>query len=134
MAGAEGKPETVQTVFIAIFVGVTLNLMGEQGKRIVEFCNGAAQLMFKMIGHIIKLAPYAVFGLMAWVTTNLGIDAIIQLFGLVGTTISAMFIHLIILALMLLFLGRLNHSSRNRSNTKHSHSQLQVPKQHLLRR
>lgn len=108
MAGATGKPETVQTVFFAIFVGVTLNLMGEQGKRIVEFSHSAAQLMFKMIGHIIKLAPLAVFGLMAWVTANLGIDAIIQLLGLVMTTITAMIIHLFILAGLILVLGRLN--------------------------
>ena len=108
MAGAEGKPETVQTVFFAIFVGVTLNLMGEQGKRIVEFVHSAAQLMFKMIAHIIKLAPFAVFGLMAWVTANLGIDAILQLGWLVLCTISGMMVHLVILALMILFLGRLN--------------------------
>lgn len=108
MSGADGKPEIVQTVFFAIFVGVTLNLMGEQGKRVVDLCNGAAQLMFKMIGHIIKLAPLAVFGLMAWVTTNLGIDAILQLFQLVATTISTMIIHLFILGLLILVLGRLN--------------------------
>lgn len=109
MAGATGKPETVQTVFFAIFVGVTLNLMGEQGKRIVEFVHSAAQLMFKMIGHIIKLsAPLAVFGLMAWVTANLGIEAILQLLGLVMTTITGMIVHLGILALMILFIGRLN--------------------------
>ena len=108
MAGAEGKPQIVQTVFIAIFVGVTLNLMGEQGKRIVEFSQSAAQLMFKMIGYIIKLAPLAVFGLMAWITTNFGIDTIIQLMGLVVCTISAMGVHLVILALMIAILGRLN--------------------------
>lgn len=108
MAGAEGKPETVQTVFFAIFVGVTLNLMGEQGKRLVEFCNSAAQLMFKMISFIIKLAPLGVFGLMTWITSTLGIEAIIQLFGLVLCTIFGMFMHLVILALMLLILGRLN--------------------------
>lgn len=108
MAGAEGKPETVQTVFIAIFVGVTLNLMGEQGKRVVEFCNSAAQLMFKMIGYIIKLAPLGVFGLMSWITSTLGMDAIFQLAGLVLCTIFGMMLHLVILALMLLILGRLN--------------------------
>ncbi len=108
MAGAEGKPHIVQVVFIAIFVGVTLNVMGEQGKRVVEFCNSSAQLMFKMIGFIIKLAPIAVFSLMAWMTTNLGVDAIIQLLKLVACTIGGMAVHLVILALMLTLLGRLN--------------------------
>ena len=108
MSGAEGKPHMVQTVFFAIFVGVTLSIMGEQGKRLVDVCHSAAQLMFKMIGYIIKLSPLAVFGLMTWVTANLGLDAIAQLAGLVAATIGGMSIHYVILCTLILVMARLN--------------------------
>ncbi len=108
MSGAEGKPHMVQTVFFAIFVGVTLNVMGEQGKRLVDVCHSAASLMFKMIGYIIKLSPLAVFGLMTWVTANLGIDAIAQLAGLVAATVGGMGIHYLILGLLLIIMARLS--------------------------
>ena len=108
MSGAEGHPHMVQTVVFAIFVGVTLSLMGEQGKRLVEFSHSAAQLMFKMIGFIIKLSPLAVFGLMAWVTANLGLDAISKLAGLVAATIGGMSIHYVILCTLIIVMARLN--------------------------
>lgn len=108
LVGADGKPSMIQTVFFAIFVGIALNMMGDQGKRLVEISHSGAQLMFKIIGYIIKLSPFAVFGFMAWVTANLGVDALVQLFQLVLTTIASMGIHLIILALMMIFIGKLN--------------------------
>ena len=108
LVGADGKPSMIQTVFFSIIVGLALNMMGDQGKRLVEICHSAAQLMFKIIGYIIKISPYAVFGFMAWVTANLGVDALVQLFQLVLTTISGMVVHCIILALMMIFMGKLN--------------------------
>ena len=108
LTGAEGKPNMIQVVIFAIFVGIALNLMGDQGKRIVEISHSSAQLMFKMISYIIKLSPYAVFGFMAWVSANLGIDAIKQLAWLVTTAITGMAVHCGILALMMLFIGKLN--------------------------
>lgn len=108
MAGADGKPHMVQIVFFAIFVGVTLNIMGEQGKRLVDFSHSAAALMFKMISYIIKLSPLAVFGLMAWVTATLGMDVVEKLTYLVAATIGAMGIHYLILGTMILVLCRLS--------------------------
>ncbi len=108
LVGADAKPSMIQTVFFAIFVGLALNFMGEQGKRLVDLSHTGAQLMFKIIGIIIKLSPIAVFGFMAWVTANLGVDALVQLFQLVLTTIMGMIVHCFILALMLIVLGRLN--------------------------
>jgi len=105
MAGADGKANTLQTVFVAIFVGIALIVMGEQGKRVADFCHSSAQLMFKMIGFIIRLSPYAVWGLMAWVSATLGIEAIIQLGYLVLATITGMGIHyLFIIACVILLL------------------------------
>ena len=102
------KPDTLKTVFFAIFVGVTLVVMGDKGKNVSHFCHDAAQLMFKMIGFIINLAPLAVFGLMAWVTATLGIDALLQLGKLVVATITGMGIQYIFLILCFVFILRLN--------------------------
>lgn len=108
MAGADGKPHMVQIVFFAIFCGVTLNLMGEQGKRLVEITHSSAQLMFKMIGYIIKLSPFAVFGLMAWVTATLGMDVVQKLALLVTATITTMGIHYLLLGLIIIVTCRLS--------------------------
>ncbi len=99
------KPDTIQTVFFAIFVGVALVFMGTQGQRVAEVCHDAAQLMFKIIGFIINLAPLAVFGLMAWVSATLGMDALIQLGKLVGATITGMGIHYIFIITVIALVG-----------------------------
>jgi Na+/H+-dicarboxylate symporter len=82
--------------------------MGDKGKNISNFCHDAAQLMFKMIGFIINLAPLAVFGLMAWVAATLGVDALLQLGKLVIATITGMAAQYIFLVLCFIFILRLN--------------------------
>jgi len=98
-AGVSAKSNTVQVVFFAIFVGVVLNFMGKKGKNLVTFCTDAANLMFEMIAVIIKIAPIAVFGLMAWVTATTGFDAIEKLALLVACTVGAVTLHYVLLGI-----------------------------------
>lgn len=98
-AMAEGN--TLQVVFFAIFVGITLNLMGDQGRELVKFCHMCAQLIFKIIGYIIKLSPYAVFAFMGWVTGTLGLDALKALANLVITVLTAMCLQYLVFGMLI---------------------------------
>ena len=102
------KPNTIQTVFFAMFVGVALVIMGPKAKQVADICHDAAQLMFKIIGFIVNLAPLAVFGLMAWVAATLGTDALIKLSEFVGATILGMGIHYLFIVFVIFFIMRLN--------------------------
>jgi Na+/H+-dicarboxylate symporter len=105
-AMAEGR--MIQVVFFAIFIGVTLAAMREKGRRVVELCQDIAQVCFKMIGGIIKLSPYAVFFLMAWVASTLGISVLEALSYLVLTVMVAMALQYIVYALFIAGLARIS--------------------------
>lgn len=108
MVGSEHKANTIQTVFFAMFVGVALVSMGKKAEGLVVICQDVANVMFKIIGFIIKLSPLAVWGLMAWVSGTLGIDAIIKLGHLVGATIAGMGVQYLFLIFCFAVIMRLN--------------------------
>jgi Na+/H+-dicarboxylate symporter len=106
--GAMAEGHILQVVFFAIFVGITLNLMGETGKSLVSFCHDAAKLIFLMIGIIIRMSPYGVFALMAWVVGTQGLDIIMSLGKLVLTVVAACFFQYLIFGLLIAVFGRLS--------------------------
>ncbi|MFO1242940.1 MAG: dicarboxylate/amino acid:cation symporter [Rickettsiales bacterium] len=79
----------LQIVFFAIFFGVTMNLMGERVAGAREVIRELAFVVFKMIENIVKLAPIAVFGFMAWMVATQGMDILKSLGWLIITVIVA---------------------------------------------
>lgn len=88
--GALATGETLQVVFFAIFTGVTLNKMGESGKRLIEIFHLLSQMVFKMIGMIMELSPYGAFALTALVIGTQGFDIVFSLGKLIIAVIIAM--------------------------------------------
>lgn len=74
-AFAEGN--VIQVIFFAILFGVSLNRLGEMGKPLVNFFDVIANLMFRMAGIVMDLAPYGVFALMAWATGSFGLGVLL---------------------------------------------------------
>lgn len=95
----------LQLIIFTIFVGVTINLVGEKASPVKKVVDSAAQIMFHMIGAIVKLAPYGVFGFIASVVGTEGLEILSSLGKLVVTVLAACVVQYIIFGLMLFFIG-----------------------------
>jgi len=73
-------PQMLQIVFFAIFMGVALTLLtGEPKSTVVKFLEGIFEAMLTMVNIVIKIAPYAVFALIADVVGQFGLDLLVLL-------------------------------------------------------
>jgi len=98
----------LQVVVFAIFVGVTLNSLGEKVQNLIDLCKSAAQLVFKMIETVIKFSPYGVFALTAWIVGTQGFEILLALLKLVGVVTGALFTQYLLFGLMVLVFGRIS--------------------------
>lgn len=106
--GAMASGHILQVVVFAIFVAITLNLMGEQGKPLVEFCQRCAMLVFMMIKIVINFSPYGVFALTAWVVGTQGVEVFESLMKFVLVVVGAMIVQYIIFGILITVFGRLS--------------------------
>ncbi len=98
----------LQVVVFAIFLGVTLNALGEKVQNVTDFCKSAAYVVFKMIETIIKFSPYGVFALTAWVVGTQGFDILIALLKLVGVVTGALLTQYLLFGIMVLVFARVS--------------------------
>jgi Na+/H+-dicarboxylate symporter len=102
------EDQILQVVVFAIFVGVTLNKLGEKTQNLNDLFKSAALLVFKLIEMVIKFSPYGVFALTAWVVGTQGVDILIALMKLVGTVVGALFTQYILFGIMIVVFGRMS--------------------------
>ncbi len=93
---AMAQGEMLSIIFFAILVGVSLLMVGEKAKRLIEGVETANEVMMKMVGIIMAIAPYAVFCLLAKAMADLGLDLLAQLIGYVLVLIAILLIHLFV--------------------------------------
>lgn len=98
----------LQVVVFAIFVGVTLNALGEKVQNLIDLCKAAAQVVFKMIETVIKFSPYGVFALTAWVVGTQGFEILLALLKLVGVVTGALLTQYLLFGVMVVVFGRLS--------------------------
>ena len=91
---AMASGEMLSIIFFAMLVGISILLVGKKAKGLVESVELMNEVMMKMVGIIMSLAPYAVFCLLAKAMANLGMELLWQLIWYVGVLISALLFHL----------------------------------------
>ena len=70
----------LQVIFIAMFMGVVISLLNkEKMKPVISFFEAINEIMVKIVEIVIKIAPYAVFALIAAVVGTFGIDILMSL-------------------------------------------------------
>lgn len=74
---------TLQIIFFGAFVGFGINMVGEKATNVKHFFSSFAEVMYKIIEMIMKIAPFAVFALIADVVATNGWDVLISLAKLV---------------------------------------------------
>ena len=98
----------LQVVVFAIFTAITINSLGEKASLIKEVCQSAAQVVFKMIGMIMKASPYGVFAIIASLVSAQGLDIIKDMAVLVITVACALFAQYLLYGVLILLWGKMS--------------------------
>jgi aerobic C4-dicarboxylate transport protein len=77
--GAFSEGNILQVLLWAILFGVGLALLGERGRTITHVIEEAVDVIFKVIGFIVKLAPLGVLGAVAFTVGKYGVGSLKQL-------------------------------------------------------
>ncbi|NVO29421.1 dicarboxylate/amino acid:cation symporter [Donghicola sp. C2-DW-16] len=75
----------LQVLFVAILFGVSCILVGDHAAPVVNLCEKASIVIFRMVGILMKAAPIGAFGAFAFTIGKYGLGAITNLAMLVGT-------------------------------------------------
>jgi Na+/H+-dicarboxylate symporter len=59
------KVQMLPIIVFALFIGISIALIGERGKPVLDVTESFAQVMYKLTSLIMEFAPYGVFGLIA---------------------------------------------------------------------
>jgi aerobic C4-dicarboxylate transport protein len=82
---ALAKNDILQILLFSIMFGVALARMGKKAEPVVSFLNSFSQSMFVVVGMIMRVAPLAAFGAMAFTVGKYGFGSMLSLAKLMGT-------------------------------------------------
>lgn len=84
--------EILQVVVFSLFFGTALAGMGEHGKRLTRVVDELSQVVLKITGMIMNLAPIAVFAAVAAIVTTQGLSILLTFAKFMGSFYLALFI------------------------------------------
>lgn len=73
---AFARGDIVQVLFFSVLFGFALAALGERGRPLLHLLEQLAEVLMKIIGFVVKLAPIAAFGAIAYTTASLGLGAL----------------------------------------------------------
>ncbi|AGK46227.1 sodium:dicarboxylate symporter family protein [Burkholderia thailandensis MSMB121] len=76
---AFAKGDILQILVFSVLFGSALSLLGDKAKRVNTLIDEFAQVFFRVMGFIIKLAPLGVLGAIAFTTGKYGVASLKQL-------------------------------------------------------
>ncbi|MGU3469030.1 dicarboxylate/amino acid:cation symporter [Methylobacterium sp. C33D] len=76
---AFAKGDILQVLLLAILFGSGLSLLGERGKPLAESLERITEVLFRIIGFIVRLAPLGVLGAVAFTVGKYGVGSLKQL-------------------------------------------------------
>src|SRR5262249_1901033 len=91
--------EILQVLFLAILFGVALQHLGARRNLVFEFIEKVSEVLFAIVGMIMKVAPLGAFGAMAFTIGAYGLGSLLSLAKLMAT------FYLTCLAFIFLVLG-----------------------------
>lgn len=75
---ALAENEILQIVVFALFFGIALGAIGDKGKPLMKALDALSELVFKMVGYVMQMAPYAVLGAMTAVVAAKGLGILVS--------------------------------------------------------
>ena len=100
---ASGK--VIQIVIFAFFLGVALVLVGDAARGVKVIIKQFTEVIFRLVGIVMHVAPYGVFSIMACVVADGGLHILIVLGKLVLVIIGAYLLQYIVFGCILYFTG-----------------------------
>lgn len=82
---ALAKNDILQILVFATMFGIALSHMGRRAKPVVDFLEAFSNAMFVIVGMIMRVAPIAAFGAMAFTVGKYGLGSIVSLGKLMGS-------------------------------------------------
>jgi aerobic C4-dicarboxylate transport protein len=85
LVDAFAKGEILQVLLIAVLFGVSLQRLGPPGHNVLAFIERLSQVLFGIVGLVMKLAPIGAFGAMAFTIGKYGVASLLALGKLMGS-------------------------------------------------
>jgi Na+/H+-dicarboxylate symporter len=99
--------QMLQVVLFAIVMGIALVMMkSSQSKPLLDLMESLQEVCMTVVGWAMRLAPFAVFGLMAQLTTKIGLNALLGMSVYVGTVLLGLGLLLIMYMLVIYLVVR----------------------------
>lgn len=109
LISAFAENHLLQVLFFAVLFGLALAKFGEYGPPVVfELIEHFSSLFFTIIGWIMKLAPIAAFGAMAYIIGQYGISSLGSYAKLIGACYLAAALFILVLGAVAWFLAGVN--------------------------
>jgi aerobic C4-dicarboxylate transport protein len=98
MVSAFTDGNILQILLIAILFGISLSLVGEPAKPVLNFLERLSLVVFRLVGILMRAAPLGAFGAIAFTIGKYGIGSLANLGALVATfyLTSALFVFLVL--------------------------------------
>lgn len=98
----------LQIIVFAVALGISLTLIGEKGTPAIAIFESLAEAMYKLTDLVMKLAPYGVFALMAWVAGKFGLALLLPLIKVIGAVYLGSILHVLgVYSALILFVSKL---------------------------
>ncbi|RNF41190.1 dicarboxylate/amino acid:cation symporter [Planococcus salinus] len=91
----------LQVIFFAIFIGLAITLVGKPAQPVLRFFEGFAEVMYKITGIIMWVAPIGVLGLVAPVVGQYGVAVLMPLLKVILAVAIACAVHALFVYSML---------------------------------
>ena len=99
--------EMLSIIIFALIVGVSMiTLPHESSKPILDLLESIQKITMKVVSWAMRLAPFAAFGLMAGITSKLGLSALTGLGAYMGTVIIGLFAMLLVYIIIIKFFAK----------------------------
>lgn len=86
----------LQIIFFALFIGLGITFVGEKAQPVYRFFEGFAEVMYKITGIIMKVAPIGILGLLAPIIGQYGLQVLLPLLKVVLAVYIACILHALI--------------------------------------
>ncbi len=101
----------LQLVVFSIFIGVALVLLNPLHARpLIDLARAVRELSMVIVGWAMLLTPVAVLGLLAQITMQVGVDAILGMSVYVGTVLLGLVLLITLYLVLVWFIGRIRPS------------------------
>jgi len=85
----------LQVIVFAIFIGLSINFVGEKGAPVKSFFASLAEVMYSMTAIVMACAPYGIAALIAKVVAQFGLSALLPLAKIICAVYVGALIHIL---------------------------------------